>query len=95
MNTIRAVTDVHWQNLQCWLSAGKSRYLPIAQSQLLVNAETGQVASLSGDATNQDLSSQNVRTGLLTRNNFRVACQPSAIIAIGASQIAGSKKVQP
>ena len=50
---------------------------------------------MSENATNQDLSSQNVPTGLLTRNNFRVARQPSAIIAIGASQIAGSKKVQP
>jgi len=44
--------------------------------KVLVNAETvhvGTGTNFSGLATNQDLASQNVPTGLLTRNNFRLA----------------------
>jgi len=43
--------------------------------KVLINA--GEVESnqkqMSGNATNQDLASQNVRTSRLTRNNFRLA----------------------
>jgi|SRR5580700_11189844 hypothetical protein len=38
---------------------------------------------LSGKPTNQDLASQNVPTGLLTRNNFRLARDPGTIAKVG------------
>jgi hypothetical protein len=52
------------------------------RSQVLVNAVTVQAGpgtQVTGLPTNQDLASQNVPTGLLTRDNFRLARDSGSI----------------
>src|SRR5882762_8674286 len=50
------------------------RMLAEKQTQVPINALIGEVLLyISGNATNQDLASQNVPTSLLTQNNFRFA----------------------
>ena len=71
---LRQFDDCFAVSLGIYPSTGTSA---IASRQILINAVIGKVKSpeihISGNPTNQDLASRNVPTGLLARNNFRLA----------------------